>query len=111
MNNDFTPECMVRLKDNDNIERAISEMIELDQNDDAYLEKCFAPRLTLPWDFYKMKHEEFLLHIINQPLEKARRTVDYGRQATLRAELYRLYKQDDIIKKPYKIIRSILRKI
>lgn len=104
--NDFTPDCMVRIKDKNDMERAIAEIIELDRDDDAYLQKCLAPRLVKHWDHYDRKREEFLLHIIEQPLEVARRTVDYGYQSAFRAKLRQLYRQDDIIKKPFRMLRK-----
>lgn len=106
--NDFSPDCMVRINSKDDIDRAIAEIIELDRDDDAYLQKCLAPRLVKPWDYYDRKREEFLLHIIEQPLESARRTVDYGYQRVFRAKLGQLYRQDDLIKAPVRYLRKIL---
>ena len=105
--NDFTSDCMVRIKDKDDVERAIAEIIELDRDDDAYLRKCLAPRLAKPWNYYDLKRREFLLHIIEQPLEAARRTVDHGFQSAFRAKLRQLYRQDDILKKPFRMLRKM----
>ena len=108
--NDFSPECMVRIKSKDDIDRAVSEIVALDNDEEAYLKKCLASRLTKPWDYYLKQRELFLLHIIEQPVEMARRTVDYGYQKAFREKLRRLYKQDDLIKLPLRLIRKIIGK-
>lgn len=109
IHNDFTSECMVRIKSKEDIERAIEEVIALDKDDDAYLQKCLAPRLVKPWEYYLKARERFLRNIIEQPLSEARRTVNYGQQASFRAKLRQLYKQDDIIKTPIRLLRKIVR--
>lgn len=107
IHNDFTPECMVRIRSKDDIERAIEEIIALDRDDERYLQKCLAPRLVKPWDYYERQREEFLLHIIEQPLAQARRTVDYGYQAWTRSQLRRLYRLSDLLHSPLRTLKSL----
>lgn len=109
VSNDFNPGCMVRIGGADDIDRAIAEIIELDRNDEAYLEKCLAPRLAKPWDFYLRKREAFISHIIEQPLQSARRTVDYGYQHAFRRKLRSLYSMDDLLKKPVRLLREFIK--
>lgn len=105
--NDFQEGCMVRIKDENDIQRAIEEIIYLDTHDEAYLEKCLAPCLTNPWDYYQKQMESFLSHIFDQPLDKARRTVPYGFQGYYRKKLRQFYKLDDIIKWSFRKIYAL----
>ncbi len=105
--NDFQEGCMVRIKDEADIKRAIEEVIFLDTHDDAYLERCLAPRLIHDWDFYKKQLEAFLYNIFEQPLEKAKRTVAYGFQGYYRKKLRQFYKIDDIVKWPFRKLYAL----
>lgn len=96
---DFNEKCMVRVKDRDDIDRVIEEIIYLDTHDDAYLEKCLAPRLTHPDpNYYDDQIRAFLKNIIEQPLDKAKRLIPYGWQHNYRGYenlLYRIYDKLD----------------
>ncbi len=77
---DFNPGAIIRIKDRTSLERAVEEIVRLDRDDEAYLEK-----LRRPWfaqtgitKSYESKLENFLSHIIEQPFEKAFRTTDYA---------------------------------
>lgn len=105
--NDFQENCMVRIKSEDDIQRAIEEVIYLDNNDDAYIERCLAPRLVNDWDYYNKQREIFLRKIFDQPLEKAKRTVPYGFQRHYRRKLLQFYRLDDIIKWPFRKIYAL----
>lgn len=107
VNNDFTSECMVRIRNKDDVARAIEEVIALDKNDDAYLQKCLAKPLVREWDYFHKQREQWLLNIFSQPLETARRTVDFGYQRAMRSKLWQLYRQDAILKAPLRKVRSI----
>jgi len=77
---DFNIDSIVYVKDYDSIEDAITEVIALDNDDAAYLEK-----LRKPWflneEFKKWgkKMADFLYYIVEQNKEKAIRRVMYGR--------------------------------
>lgn len=82
---DFTPDCMVSVKGDDDIERAVDEIIRLDTDDEAYLKKVRAPCLAHrdPEYYLKLK-KNFYRHIFDQPISVARRLNTYGYQATQR---------------------------
>ena len=105
--NDFRDECMVRIKNENDVQRAIEEIIYLDTHDDAYLERCIAPCLARDWDYHQKQREAFLRNIFDQPLEKAKRTVPYGFQGHYRKKLRQFYKLDDIIKWPFRKIYAL----
>ena len=102
---DFRPESMVRVKDESDIERAVEEVIRLDNDDAAYLakcrERCFAESDPL---VYEKKLESFLVHIFDQPLEAARRRCFYGHQAMMREHMRKLMKLDRMIGKARQIL-------
>ena len=105
--NDFQESCMIRVKDENDIQRAIEEVIYLDTHDEAYLERCLAPCLAREWDYHQKQREAFLRQIFDQPLEKAKRTVNYGFQRHYRKKLRQLFGFDDIIKWPFRKIYDI----
>ena len=104
---DFTPASLVCVKDEADIDRAIEEIVHLDTDDAAYLEKVKAPCLVLPHDFYRKELEKFLCHIIDQPLEEARRLNKYGFQSIHRIRNKRLYAIHDMIAAPLKFFRKL----
>ena len=105
--NDFHEGCMVRIKNENDVQRAIEEIIFLDTHDDAYLERCLGPRLVHEWDYYQKRREDFLRNIFDQPIEKAKRTVQYGFQSHYRRKLRQFYKLDDILKWPFRKVNAL----
>lgn len=85
---DFRRESMIYVKDKGDIERAVSEIIRLDNDDAAYMQMVTAPCMveTGP-EVYERRLEDFLAHIFDQPYEKARRLCRYGHQAVMRRHL------------------------
>ena len=82
---DFREECMIRLKSEDDIEKAVEEIVRLDNDDAAYLAKCRAGCLVhADAMYFENKVVEFFDHIFEQPLDKARRLNRFGYQATQR---------------------------
>lgn len=79
----------------------------LDIDDAAYLEKVKAPCLVQPHDFYEKELEKFLCHIIDQPIEEARRLNRYGFQTIHRFRMRRLYAIQDALAAPVKCLRKI----
>lgn len=81
---DFRPESMVHVMGEDDIERAVDEVIRLDNDDDAYLKKVTEPCFVVddPW-VYERQLDDFLVHIFEQPIDKARRRNRYGCQAMI----------------------------
>lgn len=84
---EFSPACMVRVKDESDIERAVEEIIRLDRDDAAYLAKCRAPALVQS-ESYEARLEAFLCHIIDQPIDQAKRLAGTGTQ-----RIYRSYQR------------------
>ena len=102
---DFRPESMVRVRDEDDIERAVEEIIRLDQDDAAYLRKVKEP--CLAYDDpkkYERELESFLFHIFDQPLHEARRRCFYGHQQMMREHMRKLMKLDQWIGKARQVL-------
>ena len=79
---DFRLNSMVRIKDESDIDRAIEEIIRLDNDNVAYMEMVTARCLTEDDPgIYDKRLLAFLTHIFEQPLELARRRNRYGCQA------------------------------
>jgi hypothetical protein len=76
---DFNKQSFVYVNDYATIEEAIEEVIRLDKNDEAYIQK-----LSIPWyngDTYEQwetKFLSFLKNIFEQDYHRAKRTTDYG---------------------------------
>ena len=81
---DFDPACMVRVASRDDVERAVEEIVALDRDDRAYLEKLAAPTFTHPVGWYEERFEGFLRHVFDQPFDAARRLNAFGYQTNIR---------------------------
>ena len=82
---DFLPDSMIYVRDERDIERAVREVVRLDNDDAAYLAKCKAPCLVhQDPDYFNRLRIDFFRHIFDQPLSNARRVCDYGYQAVQR---------------------------
>lgn len=114
VNNDFTPECMVRISGPDDIERAIEEVIALDKDDVLYLKKVKSECLVKPWDWYKKQAERFLDNVFGQDLRNAKRTADFGHQMHIRRNLKQMYFVEDILRRfvwpPVLLVKRLLGK-
>lgn len=95
---DFREECLVRVKNREDVERAVEEIVYLDTHDEAYLEKVTAPCLVHPVEWYEAQLESFLRTIFDPPKEAARRLVRQGMQPVYRNRLRGLYRVDDLWK-------------
>ena len=97
---DFRPECMVRVRDRDDIERAVEEIVYLDTHDDAYLAKCRAQCLVHDqMDWYDRKLMEFYHGIIDQPICRARRVNRYGYQNDLNGQMRHFVRVNKLMRK------------
>lgn len=81
---DYNPNAMVNLMNYTTIEEAVEEIIRLDQDDAAYLEKVKAP-FWLHGDTFdefctyeQEKYQNFLYSIFDRPLKEAVRRPHYG---------------------------------
>ena len=71
----FNKDAFINVADYDSFDAAIEKIIELDQNDEKYLQMLRQPILVDP-DYPRRLEEElteFVCHIFDQPLEKAYR--------------------------------------
>lgn len=103
---DFRLESMVRVKDESDIERAVEEVIRLDNDDAAYLAKCRERCFAVPDPLvYERELETFLVHIFEQPIEQARRRAKYGHQAMMREHMRKLMKIDRFLVKARNLLR------
>ena len=90
---DFNPACFIHLQNEKDIAKVVEEIIYLDTHDDEYLARCISDRFSE--DFQRHYDDailNFLTHIIELPLEKARRLNVYGYQPHLR----RIEREHDI---------------
>lgn len=99
---DFREESMVRVKGKEDFDRAISEVIRLDKDDDAYLKVVNTPPLPAHRapSGYLDELTHFLAAIFDQPLNTAHRLCPFGHQAMMRRHLGYLHGLD------YKIGKS-----
>ena len=81
---DFNPDCLVRVADRADVERAVEEIVALDRDDDAYLRKCAADPLVHPVVWYDERLERFVRSIFDRSLPDARRLNAYGYQTNIR---------------------------
>ena len=76
---DFNKEAFVCVNDFDTIEDAVAEVTRLDNDDEAYLQKLYAPRCAganyAEWEEGLFR---FLTNVVDQPFEGAKRTCNYG---------------------------------
>lgn len=105
---DFVAQRIVRVKGASDIDRAIEEIVRLDKNDDEYVEKCMLPSLVRPATYYYEILEKFLLNIVEQPYEEAKRLCCRGFQPILRSRMKAMYRRDDQIKWPFRKLRKLL---
>lgn len=75
----FNPKAFINVMDFDSVDAAIERIIEIDQNDELYLQMLREPALLSEDDMYHnvyKRFSEWLCHIVDQPIEEARRTGD-----------------------------------
>ena len=85
---DFNIDAMVFVRDYESMDKAIDEIIALDNDDAAYLAKLRQPCfLTGSYSDWKNKMVDFLYRIMEQDKEKAIRRARYG------AQLWYYYKE------------------
>ena len=106
---DFLVDSFVEVKSSDDIERAVEEIIRLDNDDEAYLRKCKMTCLVnQDKNFYSQQMANFLKHVFDQPLEDARRLTSYGYQGVFyRPTLMKAYSACDIANIPANCYRKI----
>jgi hypothetical protein len=110
--NDFSDDCMVFVKGENDIDDAIERIIALDKDDATYLKICKANALVHPIDWYENRLVDFLLDIFERPIAYARRTSPYGAQLVYREQLRRLVRIERMLDRPaIKRLRNICHRI
>lgn len=86
---DFNPEAFVCVRDDNDIDRAVEEIIHLDRDDDAYLSMLAKPKISNPksFDWFEIL-VDFLTNIVEKPYEEARYTSDFGMQLMHRRHVH-----------------------
>ena len=85
VSSDYNPNSFVNLMNYSSMEEAVEEVIRLDKDDAAYLDKMMTPFWLYGANFQEFRDSEikkikdFFSHIFEQPLDKAGRRVCYGR--------------------------------
>ena len=106
---DFRVETMVRVLDKDDIDRAIEEIVRLDNDDEAYLSKCMAECLVYPdRQHYVNKLRDFLCPIFLQEKSRARRVCSFGFQRTKRQSIraaFAAYDRSLVVRHPLSWLR------
>lgn len=88
---DFNSESFIQLKSKEEVDAIINEIIRLDRDNEAYLEKLSRPWLNAPLRKpYEERLQAFLRHIVEQPKEKAFRTTRYGWTGYYKRDLKRV---------------------
>lgn len=105
---EFSPQSIVRVRGREDIERAIDEVIRLDRNDDEYIARVTAPCLAKPFGHYEKLLEDFLVAIFAQSKDEARRLNIYGYQRHLRDRRAKIHQLERIVAAPIRFTRKIM---
>lgn len=111
---DFNPACFINCHDFDSTEEIIEYIIKID-NDDALFTKMLREPIfedeEIPYRFSKQALEDFLCHIIEQPLEKAKRLSRFSRKQDYLNTHKRYADQDRLFNENifYKGIKKIIK--
>lgn len=104
-------ESMVRIKGRDDVERAVTEIIRLDQDDNAYLKMAREYPFAEPdVSVYANRLEEFLFHIFDQPLSQARRRNTTGFQHGIQHHVSRVMRLDYKVLRAYAKLQKLFRR-
>lgn len=97
---EFNEKSFINASDFKSLEELANYVVYLDENDDAYIEKLSEPWLTQgSLTDWKEKLTEFLCHIIDQDVTKAKRTPLFGWVLDSNYKLKRFVYQDNLIAK------------
>lgn len=115
----YQPNSFVNIMSYSSLEEAVEEIIRLDNDDAAYLDKVttpFWPHGDSFEEFYDVEFERmlsFFRNIFEQPLEKARRRTRYGRANIYSSNMKRLNSSpEQLMKEKYvNSLKGIARKI
>ena len=104
---DFNEGSFVKVAGEDDIDRAVEEIIRLDKDDAAYLKMCRAKALVKEPEEWKREFVDFFGRIFVQGPVKAKRVADYGFQMEhYRPELKRARTLDRVWTAPWRAYRA-----
>jgi hypothetical protein len=91
---DFNKESFIYANDFNSLDEVVEEVIRLDKDDNAYIEKLSKPWYTGDdYSVWQSKLLSFLKNILDQDINKAERRTKYGRVSLYRQQQAFLYKQ------------------
>ena len=104
---DFRLDSMVRVADKNDFDRAIDEIIHLDNDDEAYLNMVTQKCLVKDYNYYEDSMNSFLLNILEQNPYSAKRCCRYGGQLIIRRHMTLPLKIENAISKISDTIKNI----
>lgn len=108
---DVSPDCLVRVASANDVQRAIEEIVYLDQHDEAYLAKCRAKTFVhSDPSFYDQQMLRFFHQIMDQPVERAKRLIPYGWQMVYRNHLMEVSKYEPMIAR-IRRMKSLMKRV
>lgn len=109
---DFRSGSFIKVRDEDDIKRAIDEVVRLDTNDDLYLKMCLGECLSMPSRNYIDEMECFFRTIFAQDLNVARRRAEFGYNGTFyRNAIKKAFAAKETLERPKRIIGKIFRSV
>lgn len=115
----YNTNSFVNIMNYSSFEEAVEEVIRLDNDDAAYLEKATAPFWPYGESFEEFYHAEleqglsFFRNIFEQPLEKARRRTGYGRMPLYYSQIKRAFlpPEQQLKEKYIRYLKGIVKKV
>lgn len=112
---DFNPQSFINVNDFPSLESAVQYIVDIDCDDSKYLDIMREPWIIddniLQW---KTRLRDFLVNIIEKPIDVARYLSDYGHQKIYRSNLYSSYaiygKTGSNLFRAYKFIDKVVEK-
>ena len=107
---DFNVGSMVRVRDESDVERAVEEVVRLDNDAEAYMQVVTANCLAQEdLSVFERRLEAFLLNIFEQPLSMAKRRCFYGYQKICRDHGLRVVAIDRWLRRRWNGIARLLK--
>lgn len=115
----YNTNSFVNIMDFSSFEEAVEEVIRLDNDDAAYLEKATAPFWPYGESFEEFYHAElerrlsFFRNIFEQPLETARRRTEYGKMPLYYSQIKRAFlpPEQQLKEKYIRYLKGIVKKV
>lgn len=106
---EFNTKAFVNVHEFNTLEDAVKRIIEIDQNDELY-KKIKSEPIFIGDTFLYMKLHDFLFHIVDQPIEQARRR-PYNTRITERESDFKLIRRYEVLLgKRIKRVKALVRR-